>query len=423
MVTIANGHGQFHLAFAAKAAFESGILEQFITGLYPTATVQSWLGPLTRMSRAKKLERWLMRGVPGLPDDIVRTSVASEAFYQLAAFSSRFNGRRNQNYDSIALRILTRKAARCLARSNARLYHCRAGYGGQSIQVAKQMGMTVVIDQSIAYPDAYVQLIERGGTYAGGESTKLPAVWELVKKDIADADYVLVNSDFVKQTHLDYGISEQKIRVIYWGLDESFESYLGQATLEGRRPSSIIRFLFAGEVGRRKGADILLEVIKDLPPQGWELTIAGSPDESMFDQVAHCSLRNVRFLGSVTRDQIAKLMMSHHVFVFPTLAEGSARVIFEAMGAGMATITTPNAGSAIRNGITGWVIPPGDRAALANAMTEVLMRRSTVEEYGKVAETEARSCYNSTSYKRQLVGFYKELLATDKTENLGRGFS
>ena len=46
-------------------------------------------------------------------------------------------------------------------------------------------------------------------------------------------------------------------------------------------------------------------------------------------------------------------MSRAEVFVFPSLAEGSARVVAMAMAAGCYVITTPNSGSVVRDGAMG----------------------------------------------------------------------
>ncbi len=56
------------------------------------------------------------------------------------------------------------------------------------------------------------------------------------------------------------------------------------------------------------------------------------------------------------------------VFVFPSLFEGSAVVTYEALACGLPSIVTPSAGSVVRDGIEGFVVPPGEVEPLAIAM-------------------------------------------------------
>jgi len=110
---------------------------------------------------------------------------------------------------------------------------------------------------------------------------------------------------------------------------------------------------------------------------------------------------------------LARLMLSHHVFVFPTLAEGSARVIFEAMAAGMAIVTTPNAGSIMEDRRHGLLIQPGSRQSTVDAVGAVLgSEREQIMTYGQAAEALIKREYHSSAYKTKLVALYRDVAAS-----------
>ena len=52
-------------------------------------------------------------------------------------------------------------------------------------------------------------------------------------------------------------------------------------------------------------------------------------------------------------------MASADVFVFPSLFEGSAVVTYEALAAGLPSVVTPSAGSVVRDGVEGFIVPRG----------------------------------------------------------------
>jgi glycosyltransferase involved in cell wall biosynthesis len=56
------------------------------------------------------------------------------------------------------------------------------------------------------------------------------------------------------------------------------------------------------------------------------------------------------------------------VFVFPSLFEGSAVVTYEALACGLPAVVTPSAGSVVRDGVEGFLVPPGEVEPLAAAM-------------------------------------------------------
>ena len=82
--------------------------------------------------------------------------------------------------------------------------------------------------------------------------------------------------------------------------------------------------------------------------------------------------RSVTLWPHCSREDLRERYRAADVFVFPSLAEGSARVIFEAMACGCAIITTPNAGSVVRDGENGLLIPTSDGKALGIAIDRLI---------------------------------------------------
>lgn len=415
LVIISNGHGKFHMIYAAQGAEQHGMLERLITAAYPTAAVKRILKTVLAVINSDRLRRWMLRQVEGVPQEKIRACTLSEPFNQLAVRFPRYgcNGSGKPQLDALAFRIYRRSAMKFLRDSEARLYHCRSGYGGPTIGLAREKKMTVLVDHSIAHPQALMQLME-SGKYDPMKRSALPPMWKSVQDDIEDADSVLVNSDFVRKTLLDYEIPGKRIIVQYLGIDSEIESYFRNhaGSRSGKEPE--IRFLFAGGVGRRKGADILLDVAERLPESGWLLTLAGGIEMELKRRISSLRNPNIRVLGAVMRERLVELMLDHDVFVFPTLAEGSARVVFEAMAAGMAVITTPNAGSVVEHDTHGYLIDPGDRTALFEAMTRCFNNRNELRRYGAAAKELVFKRYHSGVYRDAIAGIYSALMNKTK---------
>ncbi len=418
LVVISNGHGKFHLIYAAQGAEQHGMLEQLITAAYPTAFVKCVLRVVITAIRSNRLKRWLLREVEGVPEKKIRTCTLSEPLNQLAVQFPQFgfHGSRKPQLDALAFRIYQREAERYIRNSSARLYHCRSGYGGKTITLAREKGMVILVDHSIAHPQA-LMLLMNGGTYDATKRTPLPPMWRLVQDDIEDADYILVNSDFVKKTMVDYGCSPDRVIVQYLGIDAEIEKYLSILKRTRHDDSSDIKFLFAGGVGRRKGADLLLDVIEKLPQQGWSLTLAGGIEQELKVRVGSLRHPAVKVLGPVLREELIQLMLDHDVFVFPTLAEGSARVVFEAMASRMAVITTPNAGSVIENEKHGYLIETVNSESLYDAMMRCFENRERLSEYGSSARELVQSRYHSGIYRDAVVKIYSTLMINKKSRS------
>ena len=74
--------------------------------------------------------------------------------------------------------------------------------------------------------------------------------------------------------------------------------------------------------------------------------------------------------GILTRDELAKLMEGMDVLCLPSHREGVPRSVIEALAAGRPAIVTDIRGSneLVQDGVNGWVVPPGDVAALTQAI-------------------------------------------------------
>src|SRR6266571_2018353 len=405
-VLISNGHGKFHLIYAAQGAHEFGLLDRLITGAYPTSLVRRWITPVAGFTESAALRRWLMRRVEGVNDEKIWACHSSEVWYQLAALASHTPLPKLMTHwlDAIALLTYRRAALRYVRRSPARVYHCRAGYGGVSISEARRRGKRVVVDHSIAAPHALSQMVSCQGRYVASERPPLLPMWTLVQQDIEVADLLLVNSDFVKRTLVDFGVDPGRIVVLYWGLDSEMESYLNHDPI-GRSPAGPeVRFLFAGAVGKRKGADLLLRAFARVNAAAWRLTLAGPIEADVAKAVAAVRDPRVQILGPVLRDELARVMLSNHVLVFPSLAEGSARVVLEAMAAGMAVVTTPNAGSVVVDRVHGLLVQPGSVESIVHAVETLLgPQRDQIPLYGAAARALIMRDYHSGVYKAKLV--------------------
>jgi glycosyltransferase involved in cell wall biosynthesis len=88
----------------------------------------------------------------------------------------------------------------------------------------------------------------------------------------------------------------------------------------------------------------------------------------------------MEIVGAVPRADIECHYEWADALVLPTLSEGSANVVVEAMARGLPVVTTPNAGSVIEDGLNGLLVHIRDSQALASALLrlandEALRRR------------------------------------------------
>jgi glycosyltransferase involved in cell wall biosynthesis len=161
------------------------------------------------------------------------------------------------------------------------------------------------------------------------------------------------------------------------------------------------RVLFGGTAGLRKGIHHLAKASELLQGRRrlYEFRIAGEVTQRIA-RLREC--RHLTFLGRVPRDQVQAEFASADVFVLPSVAEGSAEATYEALAAGLPVITTEAAGSVVRHGIDGWVVPERDSVALAEAIERIIGDRHLRATMSLAARERARE-YTVERYGERLV--------------------
>jgi glycosyltransferase involved in cell wall biosynthesis len=105
----------------------------------------------------------------------------------------------------------------------------------------------------------------------------------------------------------------------------------------------------------------------------------------------------------VPRERIHEEFAAADVFVLPSLAEGSAEVTYEALAAGVPVVTTVAAGSVVRDGVEGRIVPERDPEALADAIARIVEDRDRRARMSVAARERARD-YTWERYGERLVG-------------------
>jgi glycosyltransferase involved in cell wall biosynthesis len=179
-------------------------------------------------------------------------------------------------------------------------------------------------------------------------------------RDIALADQVAVPSDHIADVLQSHGMERDRISVIPYAADcRRFRPV-------AKNDQSTCTFLFAGGITQRKGIKYLLEAWRMIQRPGWKLQLLGPLPRNTAPLTPYLDL--VETLGRVSHAEMPARMAAANVFVFPSLFEGSAVVTYEALACGLASVVTPGAGSVVRDGVEGFVVPPRDVEALADRM-------------------------------------------------------
>jgi len=178
-------------------------------------------------------------------------------------------------------------------------------------------------------------------------------------KEINDANFHIVASNFSKKGVLFNGISENKIFLVPYGVN------LDKFKFNDNKDCNKLRVLFVGEINQRKGIYQILETAKELNTLDIQFDIIGRGSKYCAELYKPYQ-KYVNFWGHVSFEVLLDFFFHSHVFVFPTLGEGFGLVILEALSAGLPVITTPNCAGAdvINDGYNGFIINPCDHLTL-----------------------------------------------------------
>jgi glycosyltransferase involved in cell wall biosynthesis len=148
--------------------------------------------------------------------------------------------------------------------------------------------------------------------------------------------------------------------------------------------------LFVGAAGLRKGLPYLAEaatVLKKRNP-AIQIVIAGPASNLVRDRP---ETRDLAFLGMLDRQRMADEFASADLFCLPSLAEGSATSVFEALANGLPVVTTASSGSIVQHEAEGLIVPERDAPALAGAIETIVANRGLREAFSTAARRTAAS--------------------------------
>jgi glycosyltransferase involved in cell wall biosynthesis len=306
-----------------------------------------------------------------------------------------------------------RVAAGFVARDSCDVVHAWTHEARRTLHAAKRSGAVAVLERNYAHPRHSREILEAEYAAAGirwpGRAWPGFARYDhwtreltVAVEEIEKADVVLVPAEFTRDTMVTQGVPAEKIRVLPRGVDSK--------RLEpGPRDTQRFRALFVGQVCFRKGIRYLLEAWRRLRLPDAELILVGSVHEEVRSLLAsQRDLPGLRVAG-FAKDP-ASYYRGASVFVLPTLDEGSAKVTAEAMAAGLPVITTPEAGSLVQDGESGFLVAACDVEQLADRLAALQARPEMRAALGTAARARILP-YTWARYQAGLLEVYREAAA------------
>jgi glycosyltransferase involved in cell wall biosynthesis len=170
----------------------------------------------------------------------------------------------------------------------------------------------------------------------------------------------------------------------------------------------------------RKGLEVLLDALTLLHQQGHDVRLraVGAFETPQYQAEIIARTRQLGLDGHILwtgfqRDIGAELQQMD-LFVLPSLfGEGLPMVVLEAMAAGVPVVATAVAGTpeAIRHGVDGLIVPPGDAARLAAAIADVMQGKFAWSALRASAAVRQSQLFSDCSMAAGVARVYREVLA------------
>lgn len=261
---------------------------------------------------------------------------------------------------------------------------------------------------------------------------------EEAERALTESTLITSVSDYIKQTVIKrYDVPEEKIRVIYSGVD--VEKYVPVWTKEGQQIRQRMRqtlgitdqkvILFIGRLSKTKGPHLLIRCMRDVLSEHPDavLVVAGGKwfsENGWNDYVRRlhrlaAPLGNrVIFTNYIPSERIPHMFLIADVFVCSSQwHEPLARVHYEAMAAGIPVITTNRGGNAeiIHHLQNGFVIDDYNTpVAFSEAIHYMLTHQEKAQEMARTARKQVEEQFQFQHVANRLESVYRDAFSKNK---------
>ncbi|MFQ5734685.1 MAG: glycosyltransferase family 4 protein [Planctomycetaceae bacterium] len=258
--------------------------------------------------------------------------------------------------------------------------------------------------------------------------------------DLNRNDRLTAVSRATRDFHLTQGLNPGTSCVVCNGVDcEAFRPRPATGTLKRELglPESAFLVLTVGQIGLRKGQDVLVEaaarlnaavaahVLPDACPlhvRDVHYVVVGERNSAKRESVEfeNALLRRCEEAGMADRfhltgyrDDVPRLMNEAGLLVHPAHQEPFGRVLLEAAASGLAIIATSVGGTpeVLQDGVSARLIPPGDSDSLADAIAELARDADLRERLASAARARIESRFSVGVATTELTQTWHRLLA------------
>jgi glycosyltransferase involved in cell wall biosynthesis len=220
-------------------------------------------------------------------------------------------------------------------------------------------------------------------------------------------------SEMSKQDLMSFGISNDKIAVIPNGIDRyQYQEYgTKNSNYTLREPIAV----FVGRLIFYKNIETVIKAFKNVVkviPNAQLIIIGEGPHKKNLVEEAESLQSNILFTGRIPHTEKIKIIKKSSFMVFPSLIEGFGIAIIEGFACNKPVLVSDirPLSDIVKDGYTGFVIPPFDIYAWEEKMIQLFNNRTKQEEMGKNAYQEFLSNYEIEKIASRIEQLYETVI-------------
>jgi glycosyltransferase involved in cell wall biosynthesis len=226
------------------------------------------------------------------------------------------------------------------------------------------------------------------------------------------------------------GAAPERIETVPYGVDvERFRPDV-QARLIERQQLAVREgtplVVGAGRLVRKKGFEYLIDAMVRLPAAVLALAGDGTLASDLRERARAAGVADrVRFLGNLTQDRVGGLLAAADVVCIPSVrddsgnVDGLPNVLMEALASGTPVVTTAAGGilSVVEDGVTAFVVPERDSAAIAACMARIIEQPAAGRQVGAAARRLVDERFGWNRAAERFEAAYSSALAFTSTRS------
>lgn len=282
------------------------------------------------------------------------------------------------------------------------------GFASEPFAQAENANALKVVDCPNSHPVTYYGYWQREcDLWCPGEHVPVPR-WMLARmnRELEQADLILCPSHFVRDSMLQNGLGPEKCFVSPFGVNtDIFQPRVSV-------PASP-KFICVGTICLRKGHQYLFrafQLVKREMPDA-ELLCVGDIKADFRKELPKWR-GTFSHIGHLAHAELAKLLAGCTAFVLPSQEEGFARVLSEAMAAGLPILASHESGAStlVADGVEGFIVRGRDPRHIAEAMLRVARDPELGRRMGEAAHRRGAAGNSWQDYGDRLLAEYQRRL-------------